>query len=345
MTAKPVPAVWFPASRTGSGVDVFTTTLVDQLHKRGIRAEISWLPHRAEYLPWSVIRPVPPHWANIVHANTWLHLRFVPAHLPVVATMHLCVHDESLLPYKSRLQNLYHRAWIKPMETRLLRRAQRVVAVSAYTAARAKVVFSTAAVDTIYNGVPVPSYDQTTVGRCQHSPFRVGYVGNWSSRKGVDLLTPIMEKLGPGFELFYTADSHGRHETFSRPGNSTCVGRLGSKALDEFYRGVDVLLFPTRLEGFGLVAVEAMMQGLPVVASRSAVLSEVINHGVTGLLCEQDNVEEHVEAIRHLAANPALRTDMSKAASLDVRDRFAIDRMTERYVEAYQSLLSDQESN
>ena len=50
-THKPEPAVWFPAVRAGTGTDVFTERLVEGLNKRGIRAEITWLPLRAEYAP------------------------------------------------------------------------------------------------------------------------------------------------------------------------------------------------------------------------------------------------------------------------------------------------------
>jgi len=85
--------VWFPAVRTGSGADVFTERLAGALIERGVRAEISWLPHRAEFLPWSVGRPTIPAGANIVQVNSWLHTRFIPARLPVVATMLHCVLD------------------------------------------------------------------------------------------------------------------------------------------------------------------------------------------------------------------------------------------------------------
>ena len=45
------PAIWFPAIRTHTGTDVFTERLVEGLNKQGIKAEITWLPLRAEYLP------------------------------------------------------------------------------------------------------------------------------------------------------------------------------------------------------------------------------------------------------------------------------------------------------
>ena len=79
--------VWFPTVRTGTGAQKFTERLVAALQKRGIRAAITWLPHRAEFLPWTVAVPQPPDWARIVHVNSWLPARFIPGHLPVVATV------------------------------------------------------------------------------------------------------------------------------------------------------------------------------------------------------------------------------------------------------------------
>src|SRR5690606_24967550 len=90
------PAVWLPAVRVGTGTDVFTQRLCRGLRARNVRAEITWLPRHTEYLPWAVRLPEPPAWANIVHVNTWLHRRFIPKHLSVVATMHHSVHDPVL---------------------------------------------------------------------------------------------------------------------------------------------------------------------------------------------------------------------------------------------------------
>lgn len=67
-----LPKIWFPAIRAGSGADVYTLRLSEALNKRGIRTEISWLPLRAEYAPWSVPAPEPPAWANVAHINSWL---------------------------------------------------------------------------------------------------------------------------------------------------------------------------------------------------------------------------------------------------------------------------------
>ena len=105
------PAVWFPAgARRGSGTDVLGERIgSSKLNKRGLRAEIAWLPLRAEYAPWSVKIPQVPSWANIVHINTWLHPRFLPDDLAVVATLHHSTHHADLEVYKDRLRAAYHK--------------------------------------------------------------------------------------------------------------------------------------------------------------------------------------------------------------------------------------------
>ncbi len=128
------PAIWFPTVRTNTGTDVFTERLVQGLNKQGIKAEITWLPLRAEYLPWTVPIPSPPKWATIVHVNTWLHTRFLPKQLPVIATLHHAIHDPELHPRKGMLRAAYHRYWIAPNERRVMQLANHVTAVSQFVA-------------------------------------------------------------------------------------------------------------------------------------------------------------------------------------------------------------------
>jgi len=149
------PAVWFPTIRAGSGTDVFTERLCAGLQARGIRAEITWLPLRAEYAPWTVPIPKPPEWANVVHINSWLHPRFVPRNLPTVVTVHHSVHDPAFMPYKTTAQKFYHRFWIRPIEARNVRCAAVVTAVSRHVAAQVKKLFGRTDVAVIYNGIDV----------------------------------------------------------------------------------------------------------------------------------------------------------------------------------------------
>src|SRR5690554_75231 len=147
------PAIWFPTVRTGTGTDVFTERLVKGLNEQGIKAEITWLPLRAEYAPWTVKAPKPPSWATVAHVSTWLHSRFLPKKLPIVATLHHAIHDPALRPYKGWIRAAYHRYWIAPNERRVLSRADHVTAVSLFVAAMAKQALCDVPIQVIYNGV------------------------------------------------------------------------------------------------------------------------------------------------------------------------------------------------
>lgn len=339
------PAIWFPAIQAGSGADVFTERLAQGLRNEGFRAEITWLPHRSEYFPWTVTAPSPPRWANITHINTWLPQRFLPATLPIIATTHHCVHDTRLRNYKSVAQHLYHRIWIRRLEQTVLRRSAMVIAVSRYTAERMKAVFPFARVSVIYNGLDTNGVFYPPSNRPSHSPFRLLYVGTWSGRKGVDLLAPIMKALGQGFALHVITGTRSAVNAGRVPNNVHFLKRPAtSLALAKVYADVDALLFPSRLEGFGLVALEAQACGLPVIATRGSALTEVVEDGVTGLLCPQDDVDAFVTAARQLSNDPSLRQRMGVMARTRVERHFSLEAMINHYVEVYREVLACQSS-
>lgn len=329
------PAVWFPAIRTGSGADIFTMRLVEQLRKRGLRAEITWLPHRAEYAPWTVGVPTPPAWANIAHVSTWLHPRFLPSALPVVATLHHAIHHPDLRKHKGWLRSVYHKYWIRRFERRTLQRAEFVIAVSRFASDTARRTLADQPIQVIHNGVDIEKF-KPPVRRPAHLPFRLLYIGKWTPLKGVDLLAPIMQRLGNGFELHYTGGEAAHRDRANMPENTHDLGRLrGDDAVVAAMHSADVLLFPSRSEGFGLVAAEAMACGLPVIATRGSSLQEVVDDGVTGILCSQDDVRAFAAATRMLAGDELKWMSMSQAARQRAVDTLSQDLMVDEYVRMY----------
>ncbi|MDE2408333.1 MAG: glycosyltransferase [Xanthomonadaceae bacterium] len=338
MTTKQ-PAVWFPAVRCGTGTDVFTETLVQGLRQRGIRAEITWLPHRAEYLPWTVPVPTPPPWANLVHINTWLHPRFIPGHVPVVATLHHSIHDPALRPYKGGLRSAYHRWWIVPIERRVLHRAGRVVAVSRFVADMARQTLCDVPMQVIYNGIDTELFQPGDHVRQLDAPFRLLYVGSWMARKGVDLLAPIMRELGSGFELQYTGGQAADQHRSAMPVNMRDLGRLSGHQVIVAMQNADAFLFPSRSEGLPLVAIEAMACGLPVIAMEGTSIEEVVVHGRTGLLCKREDIRAFANAARAMATNRQLHLACSASARETATTQFRGDKMVDAYVETYRDLL------
>ncbi|MGH8501851.1 MAG: glycosyltransferase family 4 protein [Gammaproteobacteria bacterium] len=331
--------VWLPAVRAHSGADVFTIRLAHALATRGVRAEIAWLPLRAEYAPWSVRIPKVPAGTDLAHINSWLPARFIPKALPVVTTVHHVVHDPAMTPYKTRAQTLYHRAWIRRIETHAISCADAVTAVSHYTARQTTAAFGPRTLTVIPHWIDAERFSPAPQS-APHTPFRLLYVGNWSRRKGADLLAPIMRRLGPAFELRFTTGARPQSAPHDLPSNMIALGLLsGTDALVSAYRFADALLAPSRLEGFGLAALEAQACGLPVIAADASALPEVVAHGHTGFLCPPDDIDAFAGAARILAKDHALWRSMRDAARARVRQLFSDDVALPAYVEVYRRVL------
>jgi len=88
---------------------------------------------------------------------------------------------------------------------------------------------------------------------------------------------------------------------------------------------VDIYVHPSRGEGFGLAVVEAMLAGVPVVASRDGAFVEYIEHAKTGLLFEPGDATALADAIMALAANPEHARRLGAAGSEFCRRAFDID--------------------
>lgn len=338
---QPAPAIWFPTVRTNTGTDIFTQRLVRGLNKQGIQAEITWLPLRAEYAPWTVPVPKVPAWATAVHVNTWIHPRFIPRSLPLVATIHHAIHHPDAQSYKGWIRSAYHKYWIAPIERRVMLRADKVIAVSQFVADSARQTLIDVPMEVIYNGIDTEIFTPAHRPRKPGEPFRLLYVGSWMARKGVDLLTPIMRKLGEGFELHFTGGPAAEKDKAHMPPNMVDIGRLhGDAAVAEAMQSADALMFPTRSEGFGLVAVEAMACGLPVIGFTETCLDEILENGVTGNLVPLGNITAITEAVRTLAKNRTKLPTMSIAARQHVITQFQPHTMLDAYIDTYLAVLA-----
>ena len=330
-------AVWFPTIRCNTGTDVFTINLVEALNKQGIRAEITWLPLRAEYAPWTVKIPTPPKWASVVHVNTWLHPRFIPKDLPVITTLHHSIHDDALTPYKGWLRTAYHRYWIRHIEHATMQRANKVIAVSQFATQVAQQKVINTPIDVIYNGVDTDLFKPNNHRKENDTPFRLLYVGSWMTRKGVDLLTPIMNNLGDNFELHYTGGENVQKEKYKMPNNMHDLGRLNKEQVINAIQNADALLFPSRSEGLPLTVLEAMACGLPIIATYGSSLTEIIEDGENGILCKQDDVAEFSQAAIKLANDVAFHSYCSEKNRLRVMQDFSFKTMCSRYIHIYKS--------
>jgi glycosyltransferase involved in cell wall biosynthesis len=97
-----------------------------------------------------------------------------------------------------------------------------------------------------------------------------------------------------------------------------------------------VLVHPVRWEGFGLALLEAMLSGLPVVASRVSSVPEIVVDGETGLLVPPDDPQALAQGIRTALANP----QYGEAGRARAHAEFSVERMARRTLELYERLGS-----
>ena len=100
------------------------------------------------------------------------------------------------------------------------------------------------------------------------------------------------------------------------------AGALGQDELPAVYRDHDVFCLPTLSEAVGVVNMEAMACGLPVVSSELMGVPELIEDGANGLLVTPGREGELAAALRRLAEDPRMRTRMGEAGRRSVEERF-----------------------
>lgn len=330
--------VWLPFITGGSGSDVFTRYLARGLQATGHQVELQQFASFWQYCPWGLkFIPAPPD-TDIVLANSWNAFAFKRKGIKLVAVEHLFVLDPALLPYKTFPQAVFHNTFVKYFENATNKQADELVAVSQYTANAYQRVLGGKLPRVILNGVDTTFFCPDSKGKqpLDNRVFRMLFVGNLSRRKGADMLLNIMEGLGPGFELSYTSGLRV-DDMFKNIRQMNPLGRLDQSQVRAAYRNADVLLFPTRLEGLPLAAIEAMACGTPVVASNTSSLPEVVEDCVNGRLCDKDDVSSFCTVLQEISKAPEELAKLGKMANEIAVRYFSIDRMVEDYVQVFSS--------
>ena len=163
-------------------------------------------------------------------------------------------------------------------------------------------------------------------------------VSRLTEQKGVDVAMRALPKVRerhPDAVLVVLGEGPLREEL---AGDGVCVlGRVGDPAA--WYRRAEVLVHPARWEGFGLALLEAMLAGLPVVATRVSSIPEIVSDGETGLLVERDDVDGVAAALDRILSEETLRVAYGAAGLRRARDEFSVERMARRTVEVYERVL------
>ncbi len=207
------------------------------------------------------------------------------------------------------------------------RRADLVITVSNYCARRLGELYG------VPNAVVVPElidlsmwqslFKANPAGR-KTSEFSVLTVCRFYSRKRIDVLlhaAALLRTSIPDLAIRIVGNGPEYHrlrtlrDGLGLAGMVQFTGDLNLDALASEYNRADVFCLPSVQEGFGIVLLEAMAAGKPIVATRAAAIPEVVQHGI---LAEPGNPEALADAILRLYSDSALRRELSSAGLRDV---------------------------
>lgn len=171
----------------------------------------------------------------------------------------------------------------------------------------------------------------------------LAFVGAVYEHKGADLLPEIFEKVLAAIPYArLKIIGTGEMETdlkniFEQKGMISHVEFMGVIPHDQVRETLsqsDILLFPTRVEAFGLVIAEAMMEGtVPVVTLLPGITDATVTDSETGFLILKDDVESFAQKVIELGNDPELLSQMSQASMNSAKERLSLSTMSRHYDE------------
>jgi glycosyltransferase involved in cell wall biosynthesis len=238
---------------------------------------------------------------NLATATNNRHLvtAAVALRLPTVATLHL------VAPLQSRAQIRMLRPFY--------RRVRRFIAVSEETRTQLCSDFDIAPdrVVVVPNGVE----PRTPAERSSTSRMRVGAVGRLTEQKGFDVLVDavrLLQRNGHFVDVVVAGEGPDRATLVARAEGAPVEFRGFVDDIPAFLDSLDVFCLPSRYEGLPFALLEAMMSGLPCVATAVGDVASAL--GPAGLIVPPEDPNALADALRDLASSPARRRELGAAA-------------------------------
>ena len=196
--------------------------------------------------------------------------------------------------------------------------------------------------EVLFNGIDLASaHKMASTGAPKENA--IFYVGRHEPRKGLDVLLEAFSKMPADVALWVASDGPQTAELKLRFGNDKRIEWLGRIDDDEkFERLARAAVFcapSLRGESFGVVLLEAMAAGTPVVASSLDGYRNVATDGVNALLVEPGDATALASALARVIADPRMAERLTEAGREHARD-FSMDALADRYVTLYEKAMT-----
>ena len=275
---------------------------------------------------------------DVIHAHDWLVTYAAKSlkqsfNLPMVATIHATeagrnsgIHDDT-------------QRYINDTEWLLTYEATEVIVNSNYMKGHVQGLFGLPfdKISVIPNGINLNNFtgidrDYDFIRRfAMDNEKIILYVGRLVYEKGVQHLISAMPKILENYHdsKLVIAGKGGmidelksQVESMGLSNKVYFTGYLNQKEVQKMYKCADVAVFPSTYEPFGIVALEAMLAGIPTVVSDIGGLNEIVEHGVNGMKSYTGNPNSIADSVLSLLFDPQLAMNVTKNAKNKVKDEF-----------------------
>jgi glycosyltransferase involved in cell wall biosynthesis len=331
--------------KSGQGVDRVTYNLVKNLEKvKGLNVKVVASKHpitstlNGFFYDFSLIFKILKIKADIYQA-------MIPytGSAPILTRRKRTVaviHD--VIPLKSKgmrpLSRLYYRFC-----TNICKKASRVVTVSEFSKREIAdtLHIKKEKIVVIYNGIDHNVFYPKE--RKKEREFKIGFVGALVKQKNAFGVVRAFAKLKNRTHVKLLIGGVGREEKKIREfirkhkvKNVQIVGFIPEDKLNDFYNSLDLFVFPSFYEGFGLPVLEALACGVPVITSNTSSLPEIA--GEAGILVNPNSVDEIVNAMERVIKNKKLQNKM-RVNGIKQAKKFDWEKTARETLKVYESLI------
>lgn len=285
----------------------------------------------------------------ILHAHDWL-VAFAASEIkaaekvPLITTIHATEHGRNN-GIHTPIQQTIHQ-----IESELVKNSDRVICCSRYMRREIHHLFGVPEenLHVISNGVQLIRLPEKTVVN-----QTILYVGRLVVEKGVQhLLQALPGLIGefPDIRLVVAGNGPYQHELqemahgLGVEDRVEFTGFVSEKRRNQLLAQCRVTVFPSLYEPFGIVALEAMTAGVPVIVARTGGLVETVKAGETGLCFNPGDVGELQNCLRQVMQNPERAETMSRRAKQVARNQYTWEAVARQTSEVYQKEAFERES-
>lgn len=266
---------------------------------------------------------------------------------PVVVTSHHTYSQEAAVVFDSSPLRRWWKTFMSYLERRTYQLADLVCCVSADTRKELIEQYKIPASKVIVVENPVPIDVLKRFRGLETQKDTILFVGRLEERKGIMLLLEVFQELSKEFpqaklrlvgrNLIGERLEHflGAHQLADRV---TSLGYVHDPYRFREMSQATVLVVPSKLEGFGLVAAEGMMLGTCVVASDAPGLRSIVEDRKTGLVFKTNDKADFLRALREALGNESLRKEIERMSMEHAEKRFSVEDRARELMNAFASV-------